>query len=112
MDDIGAEMMLGTMLLGGKGITQDIAAGISHIKNSADNEYPPALVSMADFYANGTGGEQDGARAFQFMKDDVIYIDEDNLGYVVYGDVSNFDRGVLLEANAGSWNDEYFKQVD
>lgn len=47
-----------------------------------------------------------------YVEDDVIYIDVDNLGYVVYGDVSDFDGGILLEANAGSWNDEYFRQED
>ena len=47
-----------------------------------------------------------------YVKDGVIHIDVDNLGYVVYGDVSDFDGGILLEANAGSWTDEYFKQQD
>ena len=47
-----------------------------------------------------------------YVEDDVIYIDVDNLDYTVYGDVSDFDGGILLESNAGSWNDEYFKQED
>lgn len=68
MGDIGAEMMLGTMLLGGTGVSQDIGAGILHIKNAADKDYLPALMSMADFYANGMGVEKDGVRAFQLMK--------------------------------------------
>lgn len=45
-----------------------------------------------------------------YVEDDVIYIDVNNLSYVVYGNVSNFDGGILLEAHAGSWTDEYFRQ--
>ena len=68
MGDVGAETMLGTMLIGGIGVSQDIGAGIVHIINAADKDYLPALMSMADFYANGMGVEKDGIRAFQLMK--------------------------------------------
>ena len=47
-----------------------------------------------------------------YVEDDVIYIDVDNLDYVIYGDVSDFDGGILLEARAGSWNDEYFRKEE
>lgn len=47
-----------------------------------------------------------------YVEDDVIYIDVSNLDYVVFGNVADFDGGILLEATAGSWNDEYFKKAD
>lgn len=47
-----------------------------------------------------------------YVADGVIYINVDNIGYTIYGDVSGFDEGMLLEADSGSWNEEYFEKID
>lgn len=47
-----------------------------------------------------------------YVEDDMLYIEVSNLDYVVYADVSEADEGILLESNAGSWNDEYFQKKD
>ncbi|MBQ7354390.1 MAG: hypothetical protein IJW62_02600 [Clostridia bacterium] len=46
------------------------------------------------------------------VEDGVIYIDVNNLGYTIYGDVSNFDGGILMKSDGYSWNDEYFIKQD
>lgn len=47
-----------------------------------------------------------------YVEDDIIYIDVSNVGYMIYGDVSSFDGGILLEADSSKWIAEYFRQDD
>lgn len=47
-----------------------------------------------------------------YVANGVIYINVDNLDYTIYGDVSGFDEGMLLEADSGSWNEEHFEKID
>ena len=44
------------------------------------------------------------------VEDDTIYIDVENLRYELFGDISDFDGGFMLEADSDSWREEYFNQ--
>lgn len=45
-----------------------------------------------------------------YVENDVIYIEVDNLDYVIFGDIDDDKEGILLEAKARSWNDEFFEK--
>lgn len=68
------------------------------------NDNGTCIYSEDDSTGTGTG--------IWYIEDDKIYIDVDNLGAVIYGDISDFDGGILLESDSYSWNDEYFKKQD
>lgn len=91
-----------------------VLAGCSG-KNALAGEYTGTAGSYLKLSKDGTCvySETDSTGAgtgIWYVEDGIIYIDVDNLDFVVYGDVSDFDGGILLESTAGRWNDEYFKK--
>ena len=44
------------------------------------------------------------------VEGDTIYIDVKNLGYELFGNISDFDGGFMLDADSYSWREEYFTQ--
>lgn len=45
-----------------------------------------------------------------YVKDNVIYVETDNLRYTIFAEIRSVDDGLLFKANSDSWRDEYFSK--
>lgn len=80
-------------------------------------EYKGTAGSYLKLNQDGTCyyGEDDDTGAGQgtwYIEDGVLYIEVNNLNYVVYASIEDSDDGFLLKSKSSRWNAEYFSKID
>lgn len=62
-----AQCDLGTMYENGDGVPQDLKKALERYTQSADQNYGPALIKLADFYRLGIGVEKNSEKAVELL---------------------------------------------
>ena len=77
-----------------------------------EGRYDGTFGSYLELRSNGTciyaEDDMEACKGTWYVKDGVIYIVVEELGYVVYGSTEYSENGILLTSSESNWRDEYF----